>query len=100
MSLPLHLRCTNASLPSGLYKVLGIEEALLQRFRPENVLVDIRRGPEVELTSVAAFGFAGFVSHGPLVDCSLPHIHSLSINTAVAQGDAARILADGKINVC
>src|SRR3981081_1823736 len=99
MSLPLQLRCTNANVPSGLYKVLGIEEALLQCFRPANVLVDIRSGPAVELTSVATFGFAGFVAHRPLVDCRLRHIHSLSINAAVAQGDAARILADGKINV-
>jgi His-Xaa-Ser system radical SAM maturase HxsC len=99
MSMPLHLRCTNANLPSGLYKVLGIEEALLQQFRSESVLVDIRSGPEVELASLAAFGFAGIVVDDAIDDCPLPHIHSLSIDVAVAQGDAARVLADGRINV-
>lgn len=99
MSLTLHLRGFNIGLPSGLYKVLGINEALMQRHAPKDTLVDLRTGPEVSLASVAAFGFAGVISASRNKKCPLPQLHTLSNDAALAPGDAVRIGTDGKINV-
>lgn len=98
MSLPLHLRAVNAGVTAGLYKVLSLGEALTQRYAPKDTLIDLRSGPDVALASIAAFGFAGVISGNNLVDSPVPQLHSLSIDAALAQGDAARV-SEGKINV-
>jgi His-Xaa-Ser system radical SAM maturase HxsC len=99
MSLSLHLRAANVGLAARLYKVLDLAEALTQRYAPKDTLVDVRTGPDVALESIAAFGFAGVISQESLDDAPLPQLHSLSINEALAAGDAARVSTEGKINV-
>ena len=99
MSLPLHLRGVNVGLLPGLYKILGIEEALRQQFASNSVLIDLRDGPDVALTSLAAFGYAGIVAEGSVTESPLPVLHSLSIAAAIGEGDAVRVHADGKLNV-
>ena len=52
MSLTLHVRAVNVGLPDGLYKVLGIGEALMLQHLPKDILLDLRNGPAVALNSV------------------------------------------------
>ncbi|WP_315750690.1 MULTISPECIES: His-Xaa-Ser system radical SAM maturase HxsC [unclassified Bradyrhizobium] len=96
MLLPLHLRGTISGLRPDLYKILKLEEALLQHFNPAKVLIDLRSGPAADLVSIASFGFAGVLDSFPR---TCPSLHSLTNNAAVAGGDVVRIQRDGKINL-
>lgn len=99
MSLPLHCRAVNDGLIPGLYKVLLIEEALRQLVPLDRVLVDLRQDPDVDLTSLLAFGIAGILFNGRAEGCGLPQLHSFSVGNAVAPGDAIRVQSSGQVNI-
>lgn len=98
MSLPLHVRAQNAGVAPGLYKVLGIAEALRQQFPLNRVLIDIRQGPEVDISALASFGIAGVVARIRM-ECEVPQLYALTIEEAVSAGDAIRVQPSGQINV-
>src|ERR1700742_2541159 len=98
MSLPLHVRAEAKDLGPGLYKVLGIEEALKERVPLGRVLVDLRKGPEIALEALASFDVGGVLAEQQ-VDRAMPQLHSLSRDDAVGPGDAIRVQANGQINV-
>lgn len=98
MSLPLHLRAQNIGVAPGLYKVLGVAEALQQQFPLSRVLIDTRHGPEVELAALASFGIAGVVS-ATREEGDVPQLYALSVEEALAAGDAIRVQPSGQINV-
>jgi len=99
VSLTLHVRAVNVGLPDGLYKVLGIGEALMLQHLPKDILLDLRNGPAVALNSVGTLGFAGIISATFLKQCPLPQLHSISTDDALASGDAIRVSNGGKVNV-
>lgn len=99
MSLPLHLRAETRGLVPGIYKVLGIDEALRERFPLSRVLVDLRQGPEIDQSAVASFGVAGILSRKRTLREVLPQIYGLSLDNAVTPGDAICLRPNGQVNV-
>lgn len=100
MSLTLHLRAEKSvSLPAGLYKVLDLREALTLQIPPARILIDLRGGPEVDLSAVGALGFGGTILADDRMVDHVPNLRSLTVPQAVGPGDAIRVQADGKINV-
>lgn len=98
MAQPLHLHARNNGVAPGLYKVLGIAEALEERFPLNRVLVDLRTGPVVDVLSLESFGIAGALCDEPS-DHDLPHLSTLSHGDVLGRGDAVRVHGGGQINV-
>ncbi|MHC4042977.1 His-Xaa-Ser system radical SAM maturase HxsC [Bradyrhizobium sp. 23AC] len=98
MARPLHLHARNDGVAPGLYKVLGIAEALEQRFPLNRVLVDLRTGPVIDISSLASFGIAGAICN-ERIDHDLPQLHALAHGEVLDPGDAARVHGSGQINI-
>ncbi|UFW46266.1 MULTISPECIES: His-Xaa-Ser system radical SAM maturase HxsC [Bradyrhizobium] len=98
MARPLHLHARNDGVAPGLYKVLGIAEALEERFPLNRVLVDLRAGPVIDVSSLASFGIAGAICN-ERIDHDLPQLHALAHGEVLGPGDAARVHGSGQINI-
>ncbi|MCS3929002.1 His-Xaa-Ser system radical SAM maturase HxsC [Bradyrhizobium elkanii] len=98
MARPLHLHARNNGVAPGLYKVLGIAEALEKRFPLNRVLVDLRTGPVIDVSSLAAFGIAGAVCNEP-IDHDLPQLRELVQGDLLGPGDAVRVHGSGQVNI-
>lgn len=98
MARPLHLHAQNDGVAPGLYKVLGIAEALEERFPLKRVLVDLRTGPVIDASSLASFGIAGTICNDRL-DHELPQLRALAQGDVLGAGDAIRVHGSGQINI-
>lgn len=101
MSLPLHTHATVQGLETGgLYKVLGLREALSGAYDPKHVLV---RPAENELEVVDALlehGFAGIERSSSGVDGNRPGVFKAQDVQVIGEGDVIRVRpSNGMVSV-
>ena len=99
--LPLHTQCVLNDLPQNqVLKVLRLDEALGSDLPPERIMVDLRRGPNVDLCGLAEVGFgAVLLDITENVSAVLPVLRDLNNPHVVAPGDVVRVRERGKISV-